>query len=74
MSNFPAVNGKEVVRALLNLGFRLDRVVGSHHIMVRAGLPSIPVPLHGSKALPAGTIANIIRMAGVSEKKFFENV
>jgi predicted RNA binding protein YcfA (HicA-like mRNA interferase family) len=52
----------------------LDRVVGSHHIMVRAGLPSIPVPVHGSKALPAGTIANIIRMAGVSKKKFFKNV
>jgi predicted RNA binding protein YcfA (HicA-like mRNA interferase family) len=52
----------------------LDRVVGSHHIMMRAGLPSIPVPVHGSKALPAATIANIIRMAGISKKKFFKNV
>ncbi|HEV1284369.1 MAG TPA: type II toxin-antitoxin system HicA family toxin [Bryobacteraceae bacterium] len=74
MSNFPAVNGKQVVRALLNLGFQLDRVVGSHHIMVKQGLPSIPVPVHGSKILPAGTLGAIIRMAGVAKKKFFENL
>lgn len=74
MSNFPAVNGKQVVRALLNLGFEVDRVVGSHHIMVKAGMPSIPVPVHGSRALPTGTVGNIIRMAGVTKKKFFENL
>jgi predicted RNA binding protein YcfA (HicA-like mRNA interferase family) len=74
MSNFPAVNGKQVARALLNLGFQLDRIVGSHHILVRKGLPSIPVPVHGSRALPTGTVTNIIRMAGVTKKKVFENL
>jgi len=74
MSTFPAVNGKQVVRALLNLGFQLDRIVGSHHIMVKIGLPSIPVPVHGSKELPTGTVSSIIRMVGVTKKKFFENI
>ena len=44
MSNFPAVNGKQVVRAVLNLGFHLDRVTGSHHIMVKEGLLFDPSP------------------------------
>jgi predicted RNA binding protein YcfA (HicA-like mRNA interferase family) len=74
MSNFPAVNGKQVVRALLKLGFKLDRIAGSHHIMVKEGLPSIPVPVHGPRALPTGTVASIIRLAGVSKEKFFEAV
>ena len=74
MSNFPAVNGKQVVRMLLNLGFQLDLVVGSHHIMVKQGFASIPVPAHGSRILPAGTLGAIIRMAGVAKEKFFENL
>jgi len=74
MSNFPAVNGKQDIRVLLSLGFEVGRVVGSHHILVKKGLPSIPVPVHGSKALPTGTVASIIRMAGVTKKKFFENL
>ena len=74
MSTFPGVNGKQVMRVLLNLGFELGRVIGSHHIMVKEGFPSIPVPVHGSRALPIGTLVNIIRMAGVTKKKFFENL
>ena len=74
MSNFPAVNGKQVVRALLGLGFQLDRIVGSHHIMTKGGMPSIPVLVHGSRAIPVGTIASIIRMAGVTKKIFFEHL
>lgn len=74
MSNFPAVSGKQAVRALLNLGFQLGRVAGSHHIMVKEGSASIPVPVHASRELPLGTLASIIRMAGVTKKKFFENL
>jgi len=72
MSSDPAVSGKEAVRALQGLGFRLDRVEGSHHMLVKAGHPhTVPVPVHGSQALPKGTLASIIRMARVSKKQFF---
>ena len=75
MSNFPAVNGREAVRALQNLGFRLDRVEGSHHMMVKEGHPrAVPVPVHGSKTLPKGTLAGIIRMAGVTKEQFVRNL
>jgi predicted RNA binding protein YcfA (HicA-like mRNA interferase family) len=29
------------------------------------------VPVHGSKALPKGTLASIIRIAGIGKKQFF---
>ena len=35
MSSEPALSGKEVVRALKALGFLVDRVEGSHHMMVK---------------------------------------
>jgi predicted RNA binding protein YcfA (HicA-like mRNA interferase family) len=73
MSNVPAPNGKQVLRALQKLGFRLDRVEGSHHMMVKPEHPfTIPVPVHGSQPLPRGTLASIIRMAGTPKKQFFD--
>ena len=36
-----------VVRKLLeSKGYRLDRVSGSHHIFVKAGVPHVNVPVH----------------------------
>jgi predicted RNA binding protein YcfA (HicA-like mRNA interferase family) len=75
MASDPAVSGKEAIRALRTLGFRLDRVEGSHHVMVKDKHPSVVVvPVHGSKPLPKGTLASIIRIAGVGKKRFFAAV
>jgi predicted RNA binding protein YcfA (HicA-like mRNA interferase family) len=72
MSSDPAVSGKDAVRALQKLGFRLDRIEGSHHMLVKDQHPSVVViPVHSSKPLPKGTLASIIRIAGVGKKRFF---
>jgi predicted RNA binding protein YcfA (HicA-like mRNA interferase family) len=72
MSSDPAVSGKDAVRALQKLGFRLDRVEGSHHMLIKDRHPSVVVvPVHSSKPLPRGTLASIIRIAGVGKKNFF---
>ena len=75
MAKFPAVNGRDAILALLNLGFSLDRIEGSHHMMVKEGHPrTVPVPVHGSKPLPRGTLASIIHMAGVSRAEFLKKL
>jgi predicted RNA binding protein YcfA (HicA-like mRNA interferase family) len=72
MSSDPSVSGKEAVRALRKLGFRLDRVEGSHHMLIHDRHPNpVVVPVHGAKPLPRGTLASIIRIAGVGKKTFF---
>ncbi len=75
MASDPAVSGKDAVRALKKLGFHLDRIEGSHHMLIRPGLPYIVVvPVHGSQALPKGTLKSVIRMARVSREEFFAAV
>ncbi|MGC9008832.1 MAG: type II toxin-antitoxin system HicA family toxin [Halothiobacillaceae bacterium] len=60
------MNGKEVIRRLEQAGFRVARVHGSHHVLVKAGHPrSVPVPVHGSKDLGSGLIKAIERQSGV---------
>lgn len=72
MASAPAVSGKDAIRALNKLGFRLDRIEGSHHMLVKPGHPyTVVVPVHGSQALPRGTVASIIRIARVGRKQFF---
>lgn len=72
MSSDPAVSGKDAIRALQSLGFRLDRIEGSHHMLVKEGLTTVVVvPVHGSRPLPKGTLASIIRISRVGKKRFF---
>jgi predicted RNA binding protein YcfA (HicA-like mRNA interferase family) len=61
------MNGKTVLAKLKAAGWTLDRIVGSHHIMTK-GSQSAPVPVHGTRDLPPGTLVSIARQTGVKLK------
>jgi len=63
------MNGKEVIAKLKAAGWTLNRITGSHHMMEKPGaLRTIPVPVHGTKDLGAGLLADIQRQTGVKLK------
>jgi predicted RNA binding protein YcfA (HicA-like mRNA interferase family) len=68
----PALDGRRVIRALTRVGFRTDRIVGSHHVMVLPGHPArtLTVPVHSSRDLKPGTLRSIIKQAGLSLEEF----
>lgn len=70
----PVVSGSAVVRALTRTGFVIDRIVGSHHLLVHPSDPmrTVTVPVHGSRDLKPGTLRAIIRQAGFSVEEFRE--
>lgn len=74
MSRLPALKPREVIRALERAGFEVVRVKGSHHILVHRDDRSriTNVPAHGSRDLPRGTLADIIKQAGLSIDQFLE--
>ena len=59
------MTAKLVEKKLLENGFTLDRVHGSHKIYVKKGFPPISVPFHGNKDLKLGTLKNILKTAGI---------
>jgi predicted RNA binding protein YcfA (HicA-like mRNA interferase family) len=63
MPKLPRVSGPEVVRALQRLGFAVARQRGSH-IVMRRGSGGCVVPNH--RELKAGTLAGVLKQAGVS--------
>jgi predicted RNA binding protein YcfA (HicA-like mRNA interferase family) len=63
-----AVSGKELCKALERKGWRLTRIVGSHHIYHRPSNPqAVAVPVHGNKTLKSGTQHGIMKQAGLTE-------
>jgi predicted RNA binding protein YcfA (HicA-like mRNA interferase family) len=62
------MNGKDLSTILRDNGWTLDRVKGSHHIFIKTGKRSIPVPIHGSKDLPKGLIRAILKQAGIPRR------
>jgi predicted RNA binding protein YcfA (HicA-like mRNA interferase family) len=67
MPKLPRVSGAEVVRALGRLGFAVARQRGSH-IVLRRGSSGCVVPNH--RELKAGTLAGVLKQAGVSIEDF----
>ncbi|AGX87664.1 type II toxin-antitoxin system HicA family toxin [Candidatus Symbiobacter mobilis] len=61
------MNGKQVIAKLKAEGWRQDRIHGSHHVMIK-GSVAVPVPVHGTKDLGPGLLANIARQTGVKLK------
>ncbi|HEY4775898.1 MAG TPA: type II toxin-antitoxin system HicA family toxin [Xanthobacteraceae bacterium] len=68
----PVATGKDVVGALKNAGFVVDRIVGSHHVMVFPNDPArtVTVPVHAARDLKPGTLRSIIRQAGLTTEEF----
>lgn len=67
MPKLPRVSGAEVVRALGKLGFAVARQRGSH-IVLRRGSSGCVVPNH--RELKTGTLAGVLKQAGVSVEDF----
>lgn len=67
MPKLPVVSGAEAVRALERLGFTVTRQRGSH-LVLRRGSSGCVVPNH--RELKIGTLAGILKQAGVSVEEF----
>lgn len=73
MPELPSVTGRQCIRAFEKIGFELDRVRGSHHILVKPGHPYVlTIPVHRKRAIAKGTLRELIRAAGISVADFIE--
>lgn len=67
MPKLPVVSGREAIRALERLGFVVVRQRGSHLVMRRESSGCV-VPNHSE--LKTGTLAGILKQAGISADEF----
>ena len=58
------LTGKEMLNLAKKHKWRVARITGSHHIMVKEGYPPVPIPVH-NKDLKNGTEQKILKDLGL---------
>jgi predicted RNA binding protein YcfA (HicA-like mRNA interferase family) len=58
------MKGKDVIKILMNDGWEIKRITGSHYIMKKEGCRIVPVPYH-SKELKTSLLKAISKQTGV---------
>ena len=59
--HLPAISGKDFIKLLEKLGFKVIRINGSHHRMKHPDGRITTIPLHKNDPLPKGLLRKIIR-------------
>lgn len=72
MSRYPALTGKQLIRALNRFGFEVVRTRGSHRFLRHADGRSTVVPVHSGETIGPGLLAKILRDAEVSRDALHE--
>ncbi|MCY3842358.1 MAG: type II toxin-antitoxin system HicA family toxin [Acidobacteria bacterium] len=70
MKRLPVLSGDEFVAAVKRIGFSLDRIEGSHMILVGPTGRRLSVPRH--RELGRGLLRALIRDAGLTREEFVE--
>ena len=58
------MSGKQLLKLLKDKGWVLDRIEGSHHIMVKGDI-TLSVPVHGNKDLGKGLLNALMKQGGL---------
>ena len=70
MPRLPVVKAREVVKVILEFGFRQHgKMKGSHLILKHVDGRRTTIPLHG-KDIPTGTLMAILRDIKISKEEF----
>ena len=58
------MSGKDLLKKMEKAGWTLDRVNGSHHMMVKRN-QTLTVPVHANKDLGVGLLNKLLKEAGL---------
>lgn len=68
----PVVSGREVIKALAKIGFRIVGRRGSHVRLKRKDGKTLIVVVPDHRELARGTLKSILRQANLSREEFLE--
>ncbi|MBX7245151.1 MAG: type II toxin-antitoxin system HicA family toxin [Candidatus Sumerlaeaceae bacterium] len=69
MSEFPALSGSALIKALRKFGFEVVRVRGSHHFLRHSDGRCTVVPVHRGETIGPGLMAQILRDCEIDRKQ-----
>lgn len=70
MTRLPRVTGKDVISALIQVGYEVVRVKGSHHFLRHRDGRATVVPVHAGETIGPGLLTKILRDCELSREQF----
>ncbi|MFA4904254.1 MAG: type II toxin-antitoxin system HicA family toxin [Desulfobaccales bacterium] len=72
MTKLPVVSGRQLVKALANVGYLFDHQQGSHIILRHKSPPHRRLTIPDHKEIAKGTLRQIIRESGLSSTELIQ--
>jgi predicted RNA binding protein YcfA (HicA-like mRNA interferase family) len=72
MGRMAQLTSARLLRALVRLGWTVDRQSGSHAVLTKLGRNPVTIPVHKGRTLKEGTARAILKQAGISETALFD--
>jgi predicted RNA binding protein YcfA (HicA-like mRNA interferase family) len=74
VSEFPAVTGSRLIKALRKLGFAVIRTRGSHHFLRHPDGRCTVIPVHRGETVGCGLLAQILRDCELSRDELLKRL
>ena len=58
------MTGKELIKLFKKEGWELDRINGSHYIIIK-GKKTLSIPVHSNKDIPKGLLEKLLKEGGL---------
>jgi predicted RNA binding protein YcfA (HicA-like mRNA interferase family) len=65
MNQWPGTKARKVLRALLSIGWSIQRTSGSHRVLVREGFPIYVFAFHDQEEIGPRMLARIAKHTGL---------
>lgn len=65
MSNWPSTKARQVLAALLRIGWQIKRQAGSHRTLSRSGWPNVVFAFHDGDEIGPRMLARIAKHTGL---------
>ena len=73
MPQLPRATADQHIKALQRDGWRVARVTGSHHILIKDGVEfHLTIPSHRGQIVKTGLLKGLLRDAGLTNDEYLE--
>lgn len=74
MASMPNITGRELIKFIKSIGYRLNRQKGNHRIFVHNYNKTLTIPVYKKKTVKIGLLGGILRDIGISKTEFVNSI
>lgn len=74
MASLQNITGRELIKFVKSIGYRLNRQKGNHRIFVHDYNKTLTIPVYKKKTVKIGLLGGILRDIGISKTEFINSI